>query len=229
LAILLLNVQKADTKFVTKIIMKISIGLAASLAVFGFIGQAKANLEPYTGSGPITFSPTSIISANGGNVSVTYEGSSAGDLDLLFQGPAAGPPSTAATIFYNNTISPDTQTPVGTTIPLGSFGVGVELEFAIYNVATKETFYSGDPSRNKDKDVHAYVIQDYMSNQYLTYVGFEDLSPTDSSDWDYNDLAFVVDSEPADLIRPLPDASATLPLFGISLAGLAAFARRLKK
>lgn len=82
---------------------------------------------------------------------------------------------------------------------------------------------------NPDGDVHANVQYGYDGQADETYVGFEDLFGK-SADWDCNDLEFYVTtlSGPGTDIRPVPDTFSTLPLLGMSLAGLAALARRFR-
>ena len=189
--------------------MKISIGLSASLAVFGFIGALQA--------GPITL--VNLITAQGGDVSVTFISKEAADTDLTFLAP-----DTSTAIFNNQTANP------GDTVPLGTFAAGTVLTFTLDNINTGYFFSTGDGTHNPDGDVHAQVLYDYNGHSDETYVGFEDLYGN-SADWDYNDLEFFVTTLPSagGNTRPVPDVSATLPLLGMSLAGLTVFARRFKK
>lgn len=186
---------------------KIWSGIVAGVGVFGLIGAAQA--------GPISVGD--IITATGGDVTVTFNSFSAADTDNL----SLYMPSTSGVLIVNQT------TALGKTFDLGSFAAGAELEFALDNVTTGNTFYTGPGSRNGDGDVHAQVTN--ISSTQAT-VGFEDLFGS-SSDWDYNDLDFTVNQVQGGPppIPHVPDASATLPLLGMSLAGLATFARRFKK
>jgi hypothetical protein len=196
-------------------IMKISTGLAASLAVFGFIGAVQANPSPLTTGNEII--------AQGGKVTVTFISMDAADTDLAFLAPDS------STIYLDN----KTATLGETVDVLGTFPKGTVLTFGLFNQNTGETFYTGDGSvyPNPDGDVHAQVTYNYNSLSDETYVGFEDLSVADGSDWDYNDLEFYVTTlgTAGGNTGTVPDASSTLPLLGMSLAGLAAFARRFKK
>jgi Domain of unknown function (DUF4114)/VPDSG-CTERM motif len=189
--------------------MKTITGLAASLALFGFIGAVQA--------GPITLA--NLITAQGGNVTVTFLSKEAADTDLIFLAP-----DTSTTIFNNQTAN------AGDTVPLGTFAAGTVLTFTLDNINTGYIFSTGDGTHNPDGDVHAQVLYNYNGHSDETYVGFEDLYGN-SSDWDYNDLKFYVTTLPSTggNTGRVPDVSSTLSLFGISLTGLAAFARRFKK
>ncbi len=195
--------------------MKTITSLAASLALFGFIGEVQAN--------PIPLTTGNEIIAQGGTVTITFISMDAADTDLTFLAPDA------STIYFNN----KTASPGETVNILGTFPQGTVLTFGLFNQNTGETFYTGDGSvySNPDGKVHADVQSGYKGNSDETYVGFEDLSVADGSDWDYNDLEFYVTTLPSTggNTGRVPDTSSTLSLFGMSLAGLAAFARRFKK
>jgi Domain of unknown function (DUF4114)/VPDSG-CTERM motif len=188
-------------------IMKVVTGLAATAGFFGLIGVVQA--------GPISIG--NLITANGGDVFVTFISKEAADTDLTFLAP-----NTTTTIFNNQTAN------VGDTVDLGTFAAGTVLTFTLDNINTGKIYSTGAGALNPDGDVHADVLYNYNGQSDETYVGFEDLFGS-SSDWDYNDLEFFVTSERAGRVGTVPDASSTLSLFGMSLAGLAAFARRFKK
>ena len=192
-----------------KTIKVITGGIAASLALFGFSGAVQA--------GPITLA--NLITAQGGEVTVTFISKEAADTDLVFLAP-----NLSSTIFNNQTAN------TGDTVPLGTFAAGTMLTFTLDNINTGYIFSTGDGTHNPDGEVHAQVLYDYKGHSDETYVGFEDLYGN-SSDWDYNDLEFFVTTLPnaGGSTRPVPDASSTLSLFGMSLAGLTFFSRRFKK
>ena len=79
----------------------------------------------------------------------------------------------------------------GMDLIIGDFEAGTELIFCIhpYNNGTdlKQTFYSGDASKNIDKIVHASYKQISDSKWYL---GFEDTY--NGGDKDYNDIELYV-------------------------------------
>ena len=188
------------------------VGIAAGAGVFGLVGAAQAV--------QLTVAQTPIL-ANGGDVTVTFVSASAADTDLSF----LSSPNTI-TLFNNQ---PNNQTPM--PIDLGVFGIGQLLTFELENKNILENFFTGDGSLNPDGKIHASVSETTSGGVETYLVGFEDLDAA-NSDWDYNDLVFDVVVDPVNIgthTSPIPDASSTLPLFGISLAGLAALARRFKK
>ncbi|MBM3848172.1 MAG: DUF4114 domain-containing protein [Verrucomicrobia bacterium] len=139
-----------------------------------------------------------------GNVKATFVGRTAGyDNELYLHTPANG----LGRIFHNHLNSP------GDMFDLGYFTAGTELVFRLYVVNTGLTFYSGDGSLNPDAIPHAIVSEVGTD----TVVGFEDLFG--GGDRDYDDTIFKFSNA---RIHRVPDASATLPLLGAAMAGLAA-------
>jgi hypothetical protein len=214
--------------------MRTFAGLAAGAGVFGLMGGVAAKANPI---GPVTPNPygsvgTMISTANGlgifaggGAVNVTFLGADAADLDITL----LSAPTTTGTLINN-------QTSTGSPVPVGTFTGGQELVFELQNIATGLNFFSGvnNLGLSADGDVHAFVEYNYLGISGDTYVGFEDLTTAEGSDWDYNDLEFLVTGTEAPPTigshsSPTPDASSTLPLLGMSLAGLAALTRRFKK
>lgn len=167
---------------------------------------------PGGGSG-IPVSVGQELFANGGDVTVSYLGWQGASYDeYLF---VVSPPNGLGYFFENHT------TPAGTTVDLGSFAAGTEIEFGIYVVNTGLTFYDGPGSRNVDGDVHAYMVNDYGAVN-TTYVGFEDESAVTGSDFNYADEVYTFTGAQASAV---PDASSTLPLVVASLAALFGFSR----
>jgi hypothetical protein len=135
-------------------------------------------------------------------------------------------------------------TAAGTTVNLGSFTAGTEVEFSIYVDNTQNTWHDGPGSRNADGVVHAYTINDFdytitssSVSSYVgdagegTYVGFEDESYP-GGDFNYADLQFVFDGvegvgEPGQ--PTVPDGGTTLALLGLSLGALGGVSRKFKK
>ena len=155
--------------------MKTITGLAASLALFGFIGAVQAN--------PIPLTIGNVITAQGGDVTITFISMDAADTDLTFLAPVH-----TSTIYFNNkTAIPN----VTNTFDLGTFAAGTMLTFGLTNEATHETFYTGPGANNTGTDGKVYADV-HIIGLDETYVGFEDLSTADGSDWDYNDLEFSV-------------------------------------
>jgi hypothetical protein len=188
----------------------------------GFGGTAIAQI-PYPTPGTIIATGDNLYSL-GGDVTVTFLGKgNAGDTDLLY---LASPTPTA----YDSSSSPifNNQTSAAnTTVDLGTFASGTDLEFAIFNEATGNTLYSGSGVNNLDGDVHAYVVNDYDGNPNEEYVGFED-EAAPNSDFNYADVQFVFTGLEGST-SSVPDAASTVSLLGLSLAGVAAMARRFRK
>jgi hypothetical protein len=129
-------------------------------------------------------------------------------------------------------------TPAGTSVNLGSFAAGTEIEFGIYILDTGNTWFDGPGSRNADGAVHAYMQNDYEGQPNLTYVGFEDepydpsgaITPYDptgfNGDFNYLDEVYTFEGARA---ASAPDITGTLPLLGLGLSSLVAFGRRFRK
>jgi hypothetical protein len=169
-------------------------------------------------AGPLT--TFNVVAGNGAAATAYFVGSSAGDTNTL--SVVAG-----LSDFFNNQL-----TGTGANLLLGTFGNGVEIEFALTDHSVANTFYSGAGSRNSDSSVHALVttnIHDIagLSSASYTYaatlpsgtifVGFEDRGGR-QADFDYNDLVFaVVNARAVQLVVPEPT---TLALIGVALVVL---------
>ncbi len=154
----------------------------------------------------------SIVVKQTGNVSVTFDGSSASYTSTLYlQG-------------YGELFSSSTAD--GTTIDLGSYEAGQELTFYIFVENTGQTFYTGSGELNADGLAHAYV-EDLGDG---TKVGFEDL--LGGGDKDYNDVNFTFSNtntegvDPKTIANPEPT---TIVLFGSGLLGLGIWNYRKRK
>jgi hypothetical protein len=175
--------------------MKIRALLISSL--LGFAGVATTQADPILGGQ---------IFATGGSVYATFTGSDAGYDNLLFFATTS-----SGTIFEGH------ATVVGTTVYLGDFAAGTELEFGLNN-QQGNIWYTGSGSRNTDGLAHALVDG---STPGIVSVGFEDLNG--GGDKDYNDLEFTVRN------ATVPDTAGTLLLLGGALIGLLGFSRRFAR
>jgi hypothetical protein len=102
-----------------------------------------------------------------------------------------------------------------------------ELIFQLYDVTTDKTYYSGLGSANSATDgvIHAVSYSEYYQGK--TLVGFEDLDAS-VSDWDYDDLVFLVSNVSNTPSVPEPETYAMM-LAGIGLLGAVARRRRARR
>ena len=157
----------------------------------------------------------------GNDVTAIYLGSNAGDTDVV---SLLG----GATLFVNNGAG---ATAVGSTVDLGTYAVGQTITFTMDNLTTATSFTDGQGALNPDGDVHALVTYDLaellamcngsgcLSSDSIalanslgpdtTFIGFEDLSAPQGSDFDYNDIVFAVQGA-EDPAVPTPSSLALL-------------------
>jgi len=169
------------------------------------------------GAGPLATFNT--VAGNGSLATAYFVGFSAADTDEL--SVVAG----LSDFFINQ------STAIGASVPLGTFGNGVEIEFAMTDGSVAHTFYTGSGLRNFDFYVHAFVttnIHDIVGLSSRSYdyaatlpsgtifVGFED-RPGNQADFDYNDLVFAVVN--ARTLQLVPEPT-TLALIGVALVVL---------
>lgn len=132
--------------------------------------------------------------ATGGPVTVTIEPADANDLSYLYL-YSPGPTQYIGT-----------NREIGKVVNLGTFPVGVELVFGIYDTVSGYTYKMGPASRNPDNVIHAVV--DATSSTEAT-VGFED--GYGGYDRDYNDNIFHFSSvvvNPPPVVTGAQDQSA---------------------
>jgi hypothetical protein len=156
------------------------------------------------------------VLAGTGAVVATYQGNSASysnDLYLVTDDGIAG----NDIFLFNNHASA-----VGSTVNLGSFVAGTELQFRLHVNDTNADYYTGAASRNLDNSFHARVEENWALN--TTLVSFEDLL---NGPFDFNDLSFSF-TNTATTPGQVPEPASML-LFGLGLAGLAAARRRNAK
>jgi len=185
------------------------------------------------GADPIT-TPPQVLSAVG-NVTAVYVFANAGNtstLDELL-------PAAFLQIFCNHSTVGCTAASSGDTAPLGvQDGV---MRFGLNNLSTGTTFFSD--TADSDGNYHVRISEDYadfgqgalpgaadtvisgliLSGMTVTYIGWEDLTLGQGSDFDYNDLIFAFANTTT---RKVPEPF-TVSLMGVGLAG-AAWAKRRK-
>jgi hypothetical protein len=110
---------------------------------------------------------------------------------------------------------------VGSTVNLGTFAVGTELEFRLHVNNTNNDFFTGAAIRNPDQHTHSRVQENWKPGE--TLVSFEDLF---NGPFEYNDLSFSFTNTVTTSSVPEP---ATLALMGLGLFGLASIKRRSKQ
>lgn len=182
---------------------------------------------------PIT-TPPQVLSAIG-DVTAVYVFADAGNtstLDELL-------PASFLQIFCNHSTSGCTAASPGDTAALGIQN-GV-MRFGLNNKDTGTTFFSD--TADSDGNYHVLISDNYadfnqgvlpggaatvinnliLSGMSVTYIGWEDLTKGQGSDFDYNDLIFAFANTTTNKVpEPL-----TLSLFGAGVAG-AAWAKRRK-
>ena len=143
--------------------------------------------------------------ATGGDITVRFEGSSAGYDSLI---AVNGSPE----FFPNHT------TAVGTEFSLGSYAAGTALDVVLHVLNTSQFFHSGAGAQNVDGLPHALVNQ----TNGRTYVSFEDI--VGGGDKDYNDHRFSFTNVS---VTAVPEASTmALMLAGMGVLGFLGTRRR---
>lgn len=177
---------------VAPLLLWLALAGAPGLALAGPIVEGAPLGEPILGG--------RMYVAEAGEVTATFDGSSAGYTSSLFM---YSPDTGKGTIF-------DSQTAAGTSVSLGSFAAGTELIFGMKVHETGNVFFTGEAAFNPDDMAHALAmtVYDESLDQLVTSVGMEDT--WGGGDKDYNDLRFTLANvvDPKEPV-PLPSASAT--------------------
>ncbi|MBC8088284.1 MAG: PEP-CTERM sorting domain-containing protein [Phycisphaerae bacterium] len=167
----------------------------------------------------------------GGNVSVRYVGSNAGDRSRLFY-KIGGVFNVGnyTNLFTNNGVGASTP---GSEVNIGPVANGVEVFFRLNNVSQGFAYYSGAASRNPDGFAHVSNSQPGPSGTaavgggfYTTAFNFEDrfIPP---ADMDYNDLNFeIAGVSQSTSVVPEPSTYA-LMLSGLLVMGITARRRKV--
>jgi hypothetical protein len=161
-----------------------------------------------------------VIVGSTGPVVATYQGNSAAfSNDLYLMLDAAGNPGDDGNPLNDLFIFNNHATPVGTTMNIGTFTAGTELEFRLHVNNTGNDFFSGPGSRNPDQHTHARVQDNWQPDE--TLVSFEDLL---NGPFDYNDLSFSFTNTSAG--PPTVPEPSTLLLMLLGAAAVALNRRR---
>ena len=145
--------------------------------------------------------------ATGGDVTVRFEGSSAGYDSLI-------------SVNGSGEIFPNHSTAVGTEVNLGSFTAGTVLDVVLHVLTTNQFFHSGLGGSNVDSMPHALVG---VAADGRTYVSFEDL--VGGGDRDYNDHKFSFTNV---AVTAVPEASTVaMMMAGLGVLGFLGARRRM--
>ena len=193
----------------------------AKLLVAGLAASALSTFSASAFPIAIGGEGAAIVVAGTDPVIATYQGNSAAfSNDLYLERLADGTPGmdgiNANDLFiFNNHTSP-----VGSTLNLGMFSLGIELAFRLHVNNTGEDFFSGLASRNPDGLPHARVQGNWMPNE--TLVSFEDLLNLPEYPGGFNDLSFSFTNTSTPTPSPEP---VTLALLSAGIVAVA-FTRR---
>jgi hypothetical protein len=182
---------------------------------------------------PITTPPPSLIAF--GDVTAVYVFADADDTSILNELS----PSAISQIFCNHPTGGCTGNAAGDTMDLGTQSGA--MVFSLDNT-TRGNLFTSDAA-DADGNYHVLITSNYSDfgvggipgaaatalaglSGNVTFVGWEDKTLGQGSDFDYNDLIFAFANTRTTTGVPEP---VTLSLFGAGLAGVAWMGRRRKK
>jgi hypothetical protein len=217
--------------------MKLRV-FAAMAALVLCASYANAAAIPYPNVGtPITTNTDLYATQSSPLVLAYYWSASAADTDYLevydvttgkFLSMASNDSQTLANIrFFDNQPNPGSQ-PAGTSITLYGATAGDKLQLDLVNTSTGLTLTSDPANDPSDPGIsHAYdtmftgtIPDSTVAITNGVYIGMEDLSKAEGSDFDYNDDQYVMTG-----VSTTPEPG-TLLLLGTGLLGLAFIAFR---
>lgn len=207
------------------------------LGIFGLSAAFSAVLGTSALAAPITTPPPTLNAS--GEVTAFYVFANASDTSVLNM---TAPPPGMDKIFCNHDTTGCTAASPGDMVPLGT--LSAPLVFTLENTDTGTTFFSN--AADSDGNYHVLItdnladfgpgvsmptsLADFISanpSVNVTYIGWEDLTLLQGSDFDYNDLIFAFTNTKAGTPTPTPEPG-SLALLGAGLIAFGFLRRRIE-